>query len=74
MHKVKITTVGSSTGITIPKDLLAHMGGQKGDEVLLVPTERGFEVVLQNSEFMEQLNIALEGMERYKVALRALAK
>lgn len=71
---VKITRIGNSAGLILPKDVLAHLGRQVGDEVSLVKTARGIELATPENDFEAQMAVAREVMERRKRALRELAK
>ena len=74
MVKLKVRAVGSSAGIIIPKEALARLGVEKGDELFLIETANGYEVSPYDPEFEQQLNIAREGMDAFKNTLRELAK
>jgi putative addiction module antidote len=39
---VKITTVGNSVGVVLPKEVLNHLKVQKGDTLTLTETPYGF--------------------------------
>lgn len=41
---LKITKIGNSAGIILPKELLAHLGVSVGDTLSVVATPRGFEL------------------------------
>jgi len=41
MQKLKITTVGSSAGIVLPKNVLSRMKAKKGDTLFLIETKDG---------------------------------
>ena len=71
---LKITKIGNSAGIVLPKDLLAHLGREVGDTVSVVLTSKGIEIVGGDPEFEEQMAAAREVMVRRKRALRELAK
>ena len=74
MHKLKVRAVGSSAGVILPKETLAHLGVSEGDELYLVETPSGYEVTPYDPDFEEQLEIARKGMDTYKNTLRELAK
>lgn len=38
----KVTTSGGMTVVSLPNDLLADVGLEKGDRVVLEPTDNGF--------------------------------
>jgi putative addiction module antidote len=74
MHQLKITAIGNSAGIILPKELLARLGVEKGDMLTLVETPTGVELTPFDPEFEAQMDAAREVMGRYRNALRELAK
>ena len=74
MVKLKIRAVGTSAGVILPKDTLAHLGVREGDDLFLVETPNGYEVTPYDPEFEKQLESARKGMNAYKNTLRELAK
>ena len=43
-YKVKVTTVGNSTGIVLPKELLAKLKIEKGDTLYVTETPDGVQM------------------------------
>lgn len=74
MHKVKLTSIGTSTGIVIPKDVLARLNLQKGDYVFLSETDDGITVSPFDPELAEELEHGRKFMAKYRETYRALAK
>lgn len=74
MHQLKITAIGNSAGIILPKELLARLGVEKGDVLTIVDTPNGVELTAYDPEFEAQLEAARDVMGRYRNALRELAK
>ena len=74
MLKVKITTVGNSAGIVLPKEALAKMKARKGDVLYLVETPQGYTLTPYDQDFDEQMTSAADVMRTYKNALRKLAQ
>jgi putative addiction module antidote len=72
--KVKVTTVGSSTGIVLPKEALAKLRVSKGDVLYLTETPNGIQLSPYDPDFAEQLEVAERVMRKYRNALRRLAK
>lgn len=71
---VTVRKIGNSEGIIIPKEVLDRLGVKAGD-VLNIHEEGGkLALVPEQSDLQEQLAAARRGMEKYKVALRELAK
>lgn len=71
---LKITKIGNSAGVVLPKDLLAHLGAQVGETLSVVTTPRGIELAAAEPDFDAQMTAAREVMARRKRALRELAK
>lgn len=74
MIKAKVTTVGNSAGLVLPKEVLARLGVEKGDALFLVETEDGYRMTPYDPEFEQQMKIAERGMRGYRNTLRELAK
>ncbi len=74
MLKVKITNVGNSMGILLPKEALTKMKANKGDTLYLVESPEGYTLTPYQQDFEEQMDAAEDIMKRYKNTLRALAK
>jgi putative addiction module antidote len=74
MLKLKVRAVGRASGVILPKDALTRLGVREGDELNLVETPNGYEVTAYDPEFAKQVEIAEQGMDLYKNALRELAK
>lgn len=74
MRAIKLTTVGNSTGIVLPKEALARLKVKKGDSLFLVETPNGYELTPYDPEFASQMDAAEKGLREYRNALRELAK
>ncbi len=74
MLKVKLTSVGNSVGVVLPKEALGHMQAQKGDVLYLVETPEGYTLTPYDPEFEAQMEASEDLMHRYKNALHELAK
>lgn len=71
---VKLTTVGSSTGLVLPKDILEKLRVSKGDVLHVIETPNGIELTPYDPEFEEQLSVAEEVMREDRNVLRKLAE
>jgi putative addiction module antidote len=72
---VTVRKIGNSEGVIIPKEVLERLNLKAGDNLTLVESERGgMELLPSHADLAEELRIAREGMARYRVALRELAK
>ncbi|MGN6496459.1 MAG: AbrB/MazE/SpoVT family DNA-binding domain-containing protein [Tsuneonella sp.] len=71
---LKITRIGNSAGIVLPKELLTLLGTEVGGTLSVVTTPRGIELSVEEPDFEAQMAAAREVMARRKQALRELAK
>jgi putative addiction module antidote len=71
---VKLTTVGSSTGIVLPKEVLERLRVSKGDVLHVIETPSGIELTPYDPEFDAQLSIAEEVMRADRNVLKKLAE
>lgn len=74
MLKVKVTQVGNSMGILLPKEALHKMKAGKGDTLYLVEGPDGYTLTPYQQDFEEQMAAANKVMKNYRNALRELAK
>ena len=72
--KLKITKIGNSAGVVLPKEFLAHLEVEVGDTLSVTRTPRGIELSAPEADFDAQMAAAREVMARRKRALRELAK
>lgn len=71
---LKLTQVGNSVGVILPKEVLARLGLAKGDEVFLTEAPDGFRLTRYNEKVERQLRVAREIMKERRHVLRELAK
>ena len=74
MLKLKITTIGSSAGVILPKEVLARLRIEKGDQVFMVETKDGYLLTPYDPSLDEQLELGRDFMKEYRDTFRALAK
>jgi len=74
INKLKITTVGNSAGIVLPKEILGRMRVEKGDTLYAIETPNGIELTPYDPEFDEQLEVAKRVMRENRNLLRKLAE
>lgn len=72
--KLKITTIGNSTGVILPKEILEKLRVAKGDTLFAIETKQGFELTPFNPEVAEQMKLAEQVMREDRDALRKLAE
>lgn len=74
MTVLKLTTVGTSTGVVIPKEMLSRLKVGKGDTLFAIETPSGYLLTPYDPEIERQLRLGQEIMNEYRDTLRALAK
>lgn len=72
--KLKITTIGNSTGIILPKEILEKLRVTKGDTLFAIETSKGIELTPFNPQVAEQMKLAEQVMREDRDALRKLAE
>jgi putative addiction module antidote len=73
-YKVKVTTVGNSTGIVLPKELLMKLKIEKGDSLYVTETPDGLQLAPYDEEFVRVMDAARQIMRENRDVLRKLAQ
>jgi putative addiction module antidote len=71
---VKITTVGNSVGIVLPRETLEKLHVEKGDSLYITETPSGVTLTPYSEELAAQLEAGKRVMRKYRDALRKLAE
>jgi putative addiction module antidote len=74
MTKLKITTVGNSAGVVLPKEVLEKLRVGKGDTLYVIETPGGVELTPYDPEFAAQMDVAETVMRRRRDVLKKLAE
>ncbi|MDP1527181.1 MAG: AbrB/MazE/SpoVT family DNA-binding domain-containing protein [Rhodocyclaceae bacterium] len=75
MHfTLKLTQIGNSVGVVLPKEALAALQVGKGDAVFLTESPDGYRITAYDPEFATQMSAAEGIMKRRRNVLRELAK
>lgn len=72
--KLELKKIGNSTGLILPKELLARLGLEQGDAVIVSETPNGFSVGKAAPDLEKGIEIARKAMQTYRAALSELAK
>lgn len=73
--QTKVRKIGNSLGIVLPKEALQALKVQEGDVLFLTEAPEGsLRVTPEKPGFQDIMRIAEDGMNRYRNALRELAK
>ncbi len=74
VKQTKIRQAGGSLAATIPKDMVDRLQLEAGDSVFVVETDRGLLLTPFDPKFEEALDLYRRGAQKYRNALRELAK
>ncbi len=74
MHTLKLTQIGNSVGVILPKELVNKLGIGKGDTVYAIEQPDGVRLTTADPDFEAQMEVARGVMKRWRNVLRELAK
>ena len=74
MISVKLTQIGNSVGVALPKAVLERLRAAKGDSLFLVETPEGFMLTPYDPDLARQMEAAEAVMREDRDVLKALAK
>ena len=74
MHTLKLTQIGNSVGVILPKEALAQLKLQKGDSVFLTETAEGFILTPYDPSLEEEIEAGRAFMRAYRDTFHQLAK
>jgi len=72
--KLKIIAIGNSAGLILPKELLARLRVEKGDELFAVDTPDGITLTAFDPARAARMEVAERIMREDRDVLRKLAK
>ena len=72
--ELKLTSIGNSVGVILPKEIRDKMNVGNGDSVYLTETPEGYKITPYNPEFEQEMDAARKLMKKRRAALRELAK
>ena len=71
---LKITKIGNSAGVVLPKELLAKLRAGVGDTLYVSETPDGIRITAANPDFAAKMDLAEQIMREDRDILRVLAK
>lgn len=71
---VKVTTLGNSVGIVLPKEILERLHIEKGDMLYISETPGGVQLTPLKPEFARVMEAGRRATRKYRNALRKLAE
>lgn len=74
MQTLKLTQIGNSVGLILPKEVLARLKLEKGDTVFLTDAPGAVTITPHDPSFEDQMVLARKLMKDRREVLRELAK
>ena len=71
---VKITTIGNSVGIVLPKEILNHLHVEKGDSLYITESPDGVQLSPYNVDLGRKLDAFKQVMRENRDVLKKLAE
>ncbi len=72
--KLKISSIGNSAGVILPKELLARLRLEKGDELFALETPDGIKLTRYDPQLAAQMEVAEQVMRDRRALLNKLAQ
>jgi len=73
-YKMKVTTVGNSSGVVLTREMLEKLRVEKGDTLLAIETRNGIELTTYDPVVARQMEVAERVMRKHRNVLRKLAE
>jgi putative addiction module antidote len=74
MTALKLTQIGNSVGVILPKEVLSRLKLEKGDTVFVIDAVNGVMLTPYDPGLAEQLEAGRELMREYRDTFHQLAK
>jgi putative addiction module antidote len=71
---VKITTIGNSVGIVLPKEILSHLHVEKGDTLYITESPDGIRLSPYDAALARKLDVFEQVMRENRDVLKKLAE
>ncbi|MBF0415887.1 MAG: AbrB/MazE/SpoVT family DNA-binding domain-containing protein [Magnetococcales bacterium] len=74
MATLRLTAIGNSTGVVLPKEILSKLRVERGDTLYILETKGGIELTPYDPDFAKQMDLAEKIMREERDVLRKLAE
>lgn len=74
MQALKLTQIGNSVGVILPKEILARLRVAKGDTLFITESPDGVMLTPYDPEVAKQVDAGREFMREFRDTFRELAK
>ncbi|MDV6331015.1 AbrB/MazE/SpoVT family DNA-binding domain-containing protein [Asticcacaulis sp. 201] len=72
--ELKITKIGNSLGVILPRELLTRLKLEKGDTIFITETPDGYRLSPYDPAYAEQMHTARELMKKRRNVVHELSK
>ncbi len=74
MYTLKLTQIGNSVGVVLPREALARLKLSKGESVFLTETPQGYVLTPYDPALEEQIQAGRQFMREFRDTFHQLAK
>lgn len=74
MYTLKLTQIGNSVGVILPKEVLTKLKLEKGQSIFITETPEGYAITPYDPAVEEQLHAGRDFMREYRDTFHQLAK
>ena len=74
MHMLKLTQIGNSVGVVLPKEALARLKLSKGESICLTDTPDGYALTPYAPALEDEIKAGREFMHEFRDTFHQLAK
>jgi putative addiction module antidote len=74
MHMLKLTQIGNSVGVILPKEALARLRLEKGQTVFLTESPEGYTLTPYDPALEEEIQAGRDFMREFRDTFHQLAK
>ena len=74
MYQTKLSKIGNSYGIILPKEVISHLNAKSDSKLCIIETSHGIEITSYNPSFAEAVSLIEQIMDDNKNVLKKLAE
>jgi putative addiction module antidote len=74
MQPLRVTQIGNSLGVILPKEITNHLHVSKGDTLFATLSPHGLEISQYNPELEAEIAMGQEFMNEFRETFKVLAK
>ena len=74
MHVLKLTQIGNSVGVILPKDAISKLRVKKGESVFLTESKEGYILTPYDPALEEEITAGREFIREFRGTFHQLAK